>query len=1295
MSNDKMPHGKKGGVDLAYIDDLTSLYNRRYLNLTLSKELSRIKKANKKLSLFMMDCDNLKGINDTYGHLNGDRVLVEISNILRQEIGRAGTLIRYAGDEFTVVLPEKTLKESRKIADRLLLHTSEHKTQLKDGKKLSKITLSIGIAVYPDDAGESEELIDKADQALYSSKRTGKNKVSTVQDLVAEVYDRDLVINSLPCKKFINREKELELLKSGYDSVKKGTKKFTLLTGGDGIGKTRLMRDFFNSTKEYPAFLLKCRRENLQQRYGAISDALNSFLDFIDAREVLDILASLKDINKFALASTVNKIEKLPVPYSKKHTPSIKELHEQDIFSAFTNFIKGLKIKMMPVLADDVLWIDKGSLEVIRWMLQEAATTGVFVVGTLSKNALKTQIAQKAPFVEFLSSEGIRQILETIDLEPLTEEAVGELLKAVFLGPLIPPKVEKKIFQMSWGYPSNIEEIIKYMIDKEIVYPKQGKWVLDDKCVDKIPASLKDLLDKRIAGLDGESKEVLSKAAILGNDFDVDLLKSFYGKNEGQLLDVLDKLRDKGIFQESPTSGAAALSFVNNIIKENVYHAFNREESQQLHRKVAELLEGSEISRVYGKLRHHLKEAGETDKLKSFTDQFDLAPYAKAAIAEEEVEPSIEEIIEAPLSEKSEKIAPETITHIRAAWVNSQLYPRDNKTRMDSIENLEKCIRRICENDPTLTVLASGENIVLNGRLVDRKKINIMVTRALALLFSDYGIEGMTFKRGLDKKELEEFFSFFSEKEDYIEEAGGLSKLLKRKKITNIKINEISYKKASDFDARWRKATDLFEKMMPVSKAMSNLFSVGEEGLAINAEMLSDPKKAIDSVLNATMDISKQEISEDNKSFMILEGLHKTMTEIAKKDATVWEQNKKRLGELFLSLDPLLRSKIIKDSGHYGADAGNCVVDILSGLDKKGIAKILDEGQLKAKMPPEELSEFLKVILKSQYPKNLSYEEALDLIKKAGMDDESAVKIMDGVATKSFFDDVANELIEGEKPGAWERKSIDNLRPLTEALIIKDDRKTIEKLIESLLARMKTSDPSLRISVSEGVGKVLEVLIEKEIFDISSTIGDELSKCLRQEENINVYIEFLKILEMMINALIQKQNLSLLIVPLAALKEEVILPGQRPVEFRSYAEGTLNRITSPKNMELLLFSFRKKTEADYSAIIDLLAQLGTKVLAPLMKLLSTKDDAKLDPFDIYMRKQYIALIMKKIGEEAVLKLKDLLRDKRPFVVKNIVEVFGYIKDKKYLPYIEQATKHPDGEVRKEAANALKRVKEGH
>ena len=157
-------------------DPLTGLYNRRYLNETLEREIARGKRGKKHLSIIISDIDHFKKINDTYGHQVGDKFLIEVAAIMKKHARASDIVCRYGGEEFLLVLPDATktsalkrAEELRKIcADICILH---------EGKKL-KITLSFGVATHPIHGKDADELVVKADKAMYKSKRAGRNQVS-------------------------------------------------------------------------------------------------------------------------------------------------------------------------------------------------------------------------------------------------------------------------------------------------------------------------------------------------------------------------------------------------------------------------------------------------------------------------------------------------------------------------------------------------------------------------------------------------------------------------------------------------------------------------------------------------------------------------------------------------------------------------------------------------------------------------------------------------------------------------------------------------------------------------------------------------------------------------------------------------------------------------------------------------------------------------------------------------------------------------------------------------------------
>jgi diguanylate cyclase (GGDEF)-like protein len=161
---------------LTITDDLTRLFNSRYLNLYLGREIKRCKRHGIPLSVIFLDLDGFKGINDQYGHLAGSGTLTEVGTILALGVRESDILARYGGDEFVVVLPETPASGALVIAERLRRAIEEHRFLEPQGIA-ARISASFGISTYPDHALSPEGLIQKADQAMYRVKEREKNGI--------------------------------------------------------------------------------------------------------------------------------------------------------------------------------------------------------------------------------------------------------------------------------------------------------------------------------------------------------------------------------------------------------------------------------------------------------------------------------------------------------------------------------------------------------------------------------------------------------------------------------------------------------------------------------------------------------------------------------------------------------------------------------------------------------------------------------------------------------------------------------------------------------------------------------------------------------------------------------------------------------------------------------------------------------------------------------------------------------------------------------------------------------------
>lgn len=162
-----------------WLDPLTGIFNRRYFENQLSKELQRASRYEHHLSLLFMDIDQFKKVNDEFGHQIGDQILIELSQILERSLRSVDVIARYGGDEFVVLLPETKKESARKTAQRIM-NTIKNHDFFKSDLKVKELGVSMGVSAFPDDAGGTYELIKKADMALYQAKSKGGAQVVVV-----------------------------------------------------------------------------------------------------------------------------------------------------------------------------------------------------------------------------------------------------------------------------------------------------------------------------------------------------------------------------------------------------------------------------------------------------------------------------------------------------------------------------------------------------------------------------------------------------------------------------------------------------------------------------------------------------------------------------------------------------------------------------------------------------------------------------------------------------------------------------------------------------------------------------------------------------------------------------------------------------------------------------------------------------------------------------------------------------------------------------------------------------------
>lgn len=160
--------------ELLYMDDLSGLYNYRYLKVALEREIKRADRYSTHLTVMFLDLDNFKSVNDTNGHMVGSRVLKEVGDLLKKSVREVDTVIRYGGDEYTLILVETPPAIAMRVGERIRSTIADNVFLEADGYNI-RVTASIGFSCYPEDTTATQELLQMADRAMYAGKASGKN----------------------------------------------------------------------------------------------------------------------------------------------------------------------------------------------------------------------------------------------------------------------------------------------------------------------------------------------------------------------------------------------------------------------------------------------------------------------------------------------------------------------------------------------------------------------------------------------------------------------------------------------------------------------------------------------------------------------------------------------------------------------------------------------------------------------------------------------------------------------------------------------------------------------------------------------------------------------------------------------------------------------------------------------------------------------------------------------------------------------------------------------------------------
>lgn len=571
------------GMREIYYDELTGCYNRRFLHYWLDNEIKRATRFATKFSIILLDLDDFRNVNNNFGHLEGDRVLIEFSKFLRRNIREVDNLVRYGGDEFLILMPNTNESGTIELAQRIINNINN--TEIAN----HSLHCSIGFSVFPEDGTTPELLINQADGLMYQAKKQGKNRIGWRQEVVKKLV--------IPSPVTIGRDDEagwcLGQLKD-YNTI--------FIAGGAGIGKTRLVfeiKDRLNSS-----IILR------GNAYAAMSSVpyhpfKNMFNELINNNfhMVQRVFKQMPEISQ----SEITKIFPADSIIKVARSESLDKFRLYNAVNDFLNRLAGIfPADITILLVDDLHWLDRPSCELLDFLIR-GVESNIKIFGTY-----RTEELRNSNISEFFGVWSREKLYTQIVLPPLNETQSTHLLKAIS-GSMSQSAV-RYIYTQSGGNPFYIEEILRELERQRKLYWNGKEWSFARNLEVMIPDSIEETIKRKLTFLDSEIKTYLEIAAVFGQEFNAEIIAIASKRNVGQILDAFDELRRLGFIKERTSEN---YFFSEDIVRQIVYKNIPRGSLMRYHKSVGETIEivyRNVISNYYEQLATHFTQANDTHR---------------------------------------------------------------------------------------------------------------------------------------------------------------------------------------------------------------------------------------------------------------------------------------------------------------------------------------------------------------------------------------------------------------------------------------------------------------------------------------------------------------------------------------------------------------------------------------------------------------------------------------------------------------------------------------------------------
>lgn len=546
---------------LASKDPLTGLMDRSVMGILEEEFAAR----SQPWSVIILDVDHFKLVNDIYGHLTGDDVLSHVGHTIRVNLKRHDHAIRYGGDEFLVVLPDTDGNSALDLAQRLLFELGNR--EFPGGLKISA---SLGIAQSRKNDDDLKKVLSMADQALYRAKETGRGRFVLAENLIMKrEVEPDFT-------HMVGRREELQFLRDELDSLSSGKSRFCLITGYQGMGKTRLVKELANYCVFKNMPIVKTEIHPVREEHGFLAvSSVRKVLEALTEKQLSDLVRDVGPIE----SCTVEHLGEFGFRIKKRSNPPNQlESWVRSRKDMARILETASKITPFVIVLDNLHSGTEDSVRYAAEVLMEIPDAEILTV------AISRDRKALTPFRSLIREEA----RFSLHLEPLNRSDVRTMLFFALKSPGVPVDVLDYMMNQSGGNTLFLRQLIRWCIENGSLSVGESEicsWT--EPSEEELPADILAVVEGMLIGQTPEEMKVLKRAALAGDALTLKLLSQLTGMGEFTLAEILDGFVEKGLIIDTGDS----FRFTFGVMRSYLVSKISRSLRSILHEKTARALE--------------------------------------------------------------------------------------------------------------------------------------------------------------------------------------------------------------------------------------------------------------------------------------------------------------------------------------------------------------------------------------------------------------------------------------------------------------------------------------------------------------------------------------------------------------------------------------------------------------------------------------------------------------------------------------------------------------------------------